>query len=265
MSQGFVSSSASLMLAMVHLPSISRSMVLNSACLLVAHGSRDPRSQIALEHLAKLVSARSSLCIGTGVLELAPQPLHHQIEEFGRSAQVKGYQHLQILPLFLLPGVHVMEDIPAEVETARQKIEPCSTVEVLPYLGKFHPWKLLLNPVDEFLTSAQAGKILLAHGSRREGANQPIAQIAAQLDALPAFWSGEPSLETQVTTWIKRGCQEIMILPYFLFEGGITDAIERQVQQLQQQFPYVKLHLARPIGATPALADLVVQLIQYSG
>ncbi|HEY9696779.1 MAG TPA: sirohydrochlorin chelatase [Trichocoleus sp.] len=235
-------------------------MLNSSACLLVAHGSRDPRPQIALEHLAKLVSTRSpAMLLGTGFLELAPQPLHQQIQEFGRSALAKGYEHLQVLPLFLLPGVHVMEDIPIEVETAQQDIEPNLTVEVLPYLGNADPWKLLLNPVDEFLTSTSTGKILLAHGSRREGANQPIAQIAAQLNALPAFWSVEPNLETQITTWVKRGCQEIVILPYFLFAGGITDAIEQQVQRLQQQFPYVKLHLNQPIGATPALADLVVR------
>ncbi|WP_206603122.1 sirohydrochlorin chelatase [Leptolyngbya ohadii] len=234
----------------------------DAACLLVTHGSRDPRPEIALDHLVKLMSDRSpNYLIGTAQLELAPEPLHQQILRFAQLAIDRGKTRLQILPLFLLAGVHVMEDIPAEVALARSK-QLDLAIEILPHTGQ-HPdfWKLLINPVDEIGTSPHAGKILLAHGSRREGANQPIVQIAAQLRAMPAFWSVEPNLETQATNLIRQGCQEICVLPYFLFEGGITDAIEQQVQQIAQQFPYVKLHLGRAIGASPALADFLLALI----
>lgn len=256
-----------------------------SACLLVTHGSRDPRPQIALDHLVKLMSAnpvgggaahqfsdRSKHLIAAAQLELAPEPLHQQILRFAQLAADRGKTRVQILPLFLLAGVHVMEDIPAEVELARSRLKqhsdsmqpdlaiPDLAIDLLPHAGQ-HPdfWKLLINPVDE-IGAPPAGKILLAHGSRREAANQPVTEIAAQLGAMPAFWSVAPDLETQVTNQLKQGCQEIQILPYFLFEGGITDAIEQQVQQFAQQFPYVRFHLAKPIGATQALADFLLTL-----
>lgn len=251
-------------------------MHFSSAYLLVSHGSRDPRPQIALEHLAKLVTQRlhhrtpiraeqhrlaQVPLIGTAVLELAPLPLHQQIQQFAEHAMSCGYESVQIVPLFLLAGVHVVEDIPAEVEMARQKLQNKIHLHLCVHLGsQARLWQLLLNPVDSLITDSH-GKVVIAHGSRRAESNLMIEQIAAQLGALPAYWSIEPSLETQVTELIKRGHQQIAVLPYFLFEGGITDAIEQTVDRLGHQFPYAQLHLTRPIGATPDLADQVFELI----
>lgn len=269
-------------------------MHFSSAYLLVSHGSRDPRPQIALEHLAKLVAQRlsrlrrqshvmllspqgqeigaqgsgdrsnadSEPLVGTAVLELAPLPLHEQLQQFGEQAIQCGYKSVKILPLFLLSGMHVMEDIPAELAIVQQRLSNKITFQLCPHLGSHAQlWQLLLNPVDSFTTLPQAGKVLLSHGSRRPGSHQSVEAIASQLGALPAYWSLPPSLEEQVMALIKYGHQQIMILPYFLFEGGITDAIGQAVTCLGQQFPYAKLHLARPLGATPALADCAVDLL----
>lgn len=262
-----------------------------SAYLLVSHGSRDPRPEIAIEHLARSVAQRlqrmervNPVAMGTGqaggsaaghplsdhlfplmgtaVLELAPLPLHQQVQQFAKYAHTKGYRHVQILPLFLLPGVHVMEDIPAEVQMAQQSLGTELTLEICPYLGS-HPGlsQLLINPVDPVATTPTMGKVLLSHGSRRSQGNQLVEEIATQLGATAAFWSVAPDLETQLTKLVKQGYQQITILPYFLFDGGITDAITQEVKRLGQQFPYVQLHLSRPIGATPQLADLLVDLL----
>lgn len=200
--------------------------------------------------------------VGTAELELAALPLHQQIAQFAESVLAQGYTHLQIMPLFLLPGVHVMQDIPAEVMLAQQTIPSSLTLEVRPHLGS-HPrlQELLISPVDPIATSATASKILLAHGSRRVGGNQPVESIATCFGALPAYWSVEPGLETRIIELVRQGSQQIAILPYFLFEGGITDAIAQNVQQLAQQFPYVHLQLGRSIGPSPQLADRVVELL----
>jgi sirohydrochlorin ferrochelatase len=277
----------------------------SSAYLLVSHGSRDPRPQIALEHLAKLVKQRlqarrqqsgyvlagelageydrhdestlrpeplsdnwrrfqssQQLLVGTAVLELAPLPLHQQIQHFAEQALAAGYELVKILPLFLLPGVHVMDDLPAEVAIAQQQLGNRIALKLCPYLGsQTDLGQLLLNSVDLATAPSQLGKVLLAHGSRRPDSQHSVEAIAAQLGAIPAYWSVEPALETQVTELIKRGHQQIAILPYFLFEGGITDAIGERVDQLTQQFPYTRFHLFRPIGATAELADRAVKLL----
>ncbi|NEP61366.1 MAG: sirohydrochlorin chelatase, partial [Symploca sp. SIO2G7] len=60
--------------------------------------------------------------VGTATLELAPSPLHEQIQQFANLALRVGCQEVQLLPLFLLPGVHVMEDIPAEAAQAQANL-----------------------------------------------------------------------------------------------------------------------------------------------
>jgi sirohydrochlorin cobaltochelatase len=196
--------------------------------------------------------------IGIATLELAPLPLHEQIRQFGDRTAKAGYRHVKVLPLFLLPGVHVMEDIPAELAIAQTALGQSLTLELCPHLGS-HPQiqNLLVEPEAIAATTA---RILLAHGSRRPGGNLPVAAIAADLNALPAYWSVPPSLEAQITTLAKTNCQEIVISPYFLFDGTITDAIAETVNGLAQQFPSIQLHLTKPLGADTAMAKLVADL-----
>ncbi|WP_250125840.1 sirohydrochlorin chelatase [Chroococcidiopsis sp. CCMEE 29] len=267
-----------------------------SAYLLVSHGSRDPRPQVAMNQLARLVSAskvrveRSGVqvtsntssrnplhhsfqssaanqlavplaerLVGAACLELSALPLHEQIKEFGDRAVAAGYNRVQVVPLFLLPGVHVMEDIPEEVAIAQQHLGQKLKLDLRPYVGT-HPdlSHLLANQLAA--TKADAW-ILLAHGSRRAGSKQPVEAITKQLKAVSAYWAVAPRLEARVKQLVGVGHRQIGIVPYFLFAGGITDAIAQSVEQLQGQFPSVNLYLAEPLGASAELANLVLDLI----
>lgn len=268
-----------------------------SAYLLVSHGSRDPRPQVAIEQLVQLISqslvssygklrtvekaivgiqsrtgevgtGRAILAsshqplvtnVGAACLELSPLPLHQQIVEFGDRALAQGYNDLQVIPLFLLPGVHVMEDIPSEVDLAQRILGQKLKLDLKPHLGT-RPGlvHLLATQVD---SSGAEAWILLAHGSRRAGSNQPVDATAKLLKALPAYWAVAPSLKSRVQELVRAGHQRIGIMPYFLFAGGITDAIALAVEQLQGQFPAVELRLAEPIGASRELADLILDLM----
>lgn len=204
--------------------------------------------------------------VGTACLELGPQPLHQQIREFGDRLLTLQQQQvlqvassvLQLVPLFLLPGTHVMEDIPAEVELAQAALGTNLSLQVCPYLGTHPQLSQLL--ATQMATTAVDAWILLAHGSRRPEANNPIAAIAAELNAVPAYWSTPPSLESTVAELVQMRHHRIGILPYFLFAGGITDAIAQLVMRLSWQFPDVELTLAEPLGVSPALASLVLDL-----
>jgi sirohydrochlorin cobaltochelatase len=243
---------------------------LRSTYLLVSHGSRDPRPQVALENLAQLLSdnlAHSFPAVATATLELGPAPLHEQICSFGERTLSLGLTHLQILPVFLLPGVHVADDIPAEVEIAQKTFGSRLNIEVRPHLGSQVAGltNLLKTQMQElaFLPNLLSPKwIVLSHGSRRPGGNSTFEEIASQLGAETAYWSVKPSLEARIDSLVRGGHQQIGIVPYFLFNGGITDAIAKNVEQLQQQFPTAELHLANPLGASVELADLIRDLIQ---
>lgn len=271
-------------------------MNFSTAYLLVSHGSRDPRPQVAIEELARLVRDRltaeihvpeepqplpshlpfgkaklqifrrppqrvmkTSPLVGTAVLELAPLPLHQQIQRFGDRARSAGYSQVKILPLFLLPGVHVMEDIPAELATAQAALGESTDLSLCTHLGSHPRLRTLLTLSTE--TPPEVAKVLISHGSRRPGGNQPVEAIAQHLGATPAYWSVSPSLDSQVAALVENGNQAIAILPYFLFSGGITDAIAQHLPHLAERFPHTHLYLEDPIGANAELADIAVELL----
>lgn len=246
---------------------------MSSAYLLLSHGSRDPRPEIAMQQLASLVchklpkncnSVNSEHLVGIAALEMNPQPLHEQIQQFAKSAfgdctLSQNENRLKIVPLFLLPGVHVMTDIPAEVAIAQQAAGEDTIIELQPYLGS-HPnlEKLLAKEIAAIKAEAW---ILLAHGSRRPGSQETVEAMAASLGAMAAYWAGPPSLESRVKELVTAGYREIAILPYFLFAGGITDAIAASIEELKLQFSVVNFQLAQPLGASAELAELIWDLI----
>ncbi|BAZ10094.1 cobalamin biosynthesis CbiX protein [Calothrix sp. NIES-4071] len=248
-----------------------------SAYLLVSHGSHDPRPEIAMSHLANLVQsclnkvqhttsysnagnvAAPPRCdIGTAYLELQPQPLHLQIVEFAQNVLSRSQEqslHLKILPLFLLAGTHVMEDIPREVEAARKILGNNVVIDLRPYIGCHDG---LGNLVRLQKDSIRAQKyILLAHGSRRRGFEHHTETLAANLGLTTAYWAIQPNLESRVREFVKAGYGQIAVIPYFIFAGGITDAIETAIEKLELQFPGVSLKLAQPLGANEELANLI--------
>ncbi len=196
--------------------------------------------------------------VETATLELADAPLHQQIQQFASIALSAGCNQLQLLPLFLLPGVHVLEDIPAEVALAQQSIGQAIALKQQPHLGA-HPGlrKMLASQLAAIDADA---KILLSHGTRRAGGNEPVEAVADYLGAVAAYWSVPPTLEEQLEALAGAGYQQIAILPYFLFCGGITDAIAQSVSTLQEHFPKLELNLCNPIGVSSQLADLIVAL-----
>jgi sirohydrochlorin cobaltochelatase len=236
------------------------------AFLLVTHGSRDPRPQIAASHLAQQVAAgllatqpaSKPVVVGTAQLELGETPLHVQIGDFASQCIQNGIDRVVVLPLFLIPGVHAIEDIPAEVALANARGQ-IPTI-VAPFLGS-HPD--LANVFARDRSGSTDRTIILAHGSRRSGGNQPVEDLAVKLGMCTAYWSVLPSLTDRVTELVATGTHKIEILPYFLFAGGITDAIVAAVAQLSVQLS-VDLTVGEPIGNSPELVAIICNLLLES-
>ena len=219
-------------------------------------------------YLEQVSTIESPILVATAQLELAQQPLHVQISDFARNC-TDGITRIVILPLFLIPGVHVMEDIPAEVEIAAQEIansvsaQLCQRVEltVLPFLGEDPDFANLFAQNRSGLPSQT---IILAHGSRRAGGNAIVEHLASSVNLTAAYWSVAPSLTDRVAELVATGATEIGILPYFLFAGGITDAIAQSVAQLREQFPQVELILGEPMGNSPELVATIAKILASS-
>ncbi len=206
-------------------------------------------------------SAATAPLVGTACLEAGEWPLHQQILEFGRRAGAMGVQTIQIVPLFLLQGVHVMRDIPAEVRLAQPAL-PKLALNICPHLGSHPGLAGLLR--QKWQTSPQPGPaqslVVLAHGSRQPRGNDSTYALAKALGGTAAFWTMTPGLESQMIHLIQAGLSQLTILPYFLFTGRTTDAIIQATEELAERFSGINLRLLPPLGPSVDLANLVIDL-----
>ena len=197
--------------------------------------------------------------VDVGSLELTPISLQKQLEKYAKFLQKRGCKRLKILPLFLVPGVHVCEDIPAEITPVQSRLAPGIKLELLPYLGSYPQILVILR--KQFDRLPHNGKILLAHGTSYLGGNEWLKNLAIQLEAQIAYYSVKSSLQEQIELLISQQKQKITIVPYFLFPGKITDAIATEVKRLQQVYPDTELFLGKPLGATNELMNLIVEVL----
>ena len=266
-------------------------MILSYAYLLVFHGSRDGRTQTAAKNLKDLLiaeyqskniltqqnyleknhlgfiskSASSSTVVSKNqvplidiaALELADRPLSASLVNFAYKAKERGLSQIKVVPLFLAPGVHVCSDIPAEIDSAIAQLNSQVTIELSPFFGKYSGMETLL--AQKFAEMPAQTRILIAHGSRLPAVAEYYQNLGMRLNADVAYWSTEPKFTEQIKTHVDLGSKKIALLPYFLFPGKITRAIATKTAELQQQYPQVELILGQPLGATPAVAELIAR------
>ena len=247
---------------------------MNAAALfLVTHGSSDPRSWLALQNLVTVARSSSNPSsdpysdrqISGGCLEGQTLSLAEQLEQFATEVIKSGGSEIVILPLFLLAGVHVSEDIPAEVAIAQNKLQDKFagklTFRTTAHLGTDSQIpSLLLQQFEKYTdpnNRERSGRILVSHGSRRVGANQVIEDLASQSHAIAAYWGVEPKIETQIDSLLTQGIDNIIVLPYFLTEGGITEAIATKLK------PYNDLVQIQQLPVPLSSEQIVSLLVKF--
>ena len=113
--------------------------------------------------------------------------------------------------------------------------------------------------------------LLVAHGSRRAESNDEVRQLARQLDkqgngefglvACAFLELAEPSIPDGLRAAIRAGATEVTVLPYFLSAGRhvVTD-IPAEVNIIRAESPEVEMVLARYLGASPDVVELLLEL-----
>ena len=233
------------------------------AYLLVVHGSRNSAYKKSLATLADLV--RNNLQnrgwpvkLDTAYLELSEQSLAEKIVDFAQYCVINNYQHIKILPLFLLAGTHVKQDIPRELTEAKEILQRQNisiNIQLLPHLGED---KRLLNLLEQkYKNHPTDVRIIIAHGTSLANGNEEFERLALSIQGKFAYWSISPSFMEILTSLANSKPKSIAILPYFLFTGKISKAIGESINNLQLQYPETKFILIEPIGATVELASII--------
>ncbi len=117
----------------------------------------------------------------------------------------------------------------------------------------------------------KVGMIVLGHGSRRREVADVfeamvgrvaarVAQTASGVPVLPAFFSlGEPTLADQVKVLVADGCNRIVIMQYFLYNGVHIDTdIPSMVADLRKEYPGVEFVVQPTLQDDPAMELLIV-------
>lgn len=110
--------------------------------------------------------------------------------------------------------------------------------------------------------------LLIAHGSRRNEANEDLDHLAArirsqgQYDLVQTSYLelAEPCIVTSGRLCVEQGAERIIMLPYFLSPGvHVREDLVKAQMSLRAQFPEVEFLLGEPLGGHPLLLEIVVQ------
>lgn len=224
----------------------------------VAHGSRDPRSAAQVAALVDVVRAlRPSLDTRVSFLDLSAPRLTDVL------AGIRG--EAVVVPLLLGRAYHAKVDVPAIVHEACQR-SPRLQVTVSEALG---PDPLLeaaalrrLTAVGVRFDDPSVGVVLAGAGSSDKRANASVAAMA-QRWSTQTRWAGavaafaaavQPDVPAAVARLRARGAERIAVASWFLAPGLLPDRIYTAARAAAPD-----ALLADPLGADPAVAELVLQ------
>lgn len=231
----------------------------DAAVLLVAHGSSDGRSNSGARSLfaqwqARHVDLRGALCF----LERGEPRLDSTLDRLAA-----GCDAVSVLPLFLLPGRHMLDDIPACIRAVRQRHAKVR-IRLAPPLGE-HPLllRLLAERLEASAPQAETA-VLLARGSRAEKATDLVRRLAVELGkeadrpCVAAFSDlVAPDLGGVLSGVAAKGMTNIAVLPLALFPGRMTEAAAATVAAFGGQHPHLEVCLAPALAPHPLLLQLL--------
>lgn len=109
--------------------------------------------------------------------------------------------------------------------------------------------------------------LLIAHGSRRDAANQDLVDLAAMLREKEQFPIIEiaylelavPTIPEGAARCVASGADEVLMLPYFLSAGvHVQNDLEQYRVEFKAQYPTVKFQLCPHLGLHPLMLEIVL-------
>lgn len=219
-------------------------------CVLVAHGSSDPRAALSTRALAWSVGALPSYLDHAG-----PRP-GQVLRDLARS----GHRAVVLVPLLLTEAYHGRVDIPDVVESARAAgltLDVTVTGVLGPVDGRV-PVELL----DGLRRQLPAGRfdavVLGAAGTRDVAARATIDRVAVRLGSAlgvpcsTAYASASgPTAGEAVAALRAEGARRVVMSAYFLAPGKLYDLATAAATAAGA------VAVARPLGASLDLVRLV--------
>ncbi|WP_345342392.1 sirohydrochlorin chelatase [Rhodococcus olei] len=228
--------------------------------IVVAHGSRDPRSARAVAAaVAAIRGARPDLDVRLCFLDLSAPSVDQVVD----AVAAEGHSSAVVVPLLLGSAFHARVDLPGLLAAARRRHPGLDLVQA-DVLGDDDR---LVSAVRDRVRDAgvalddpRVGVVLAAVGSSRPDANERTAAIGPRLHAGTA-WAGvevcfattDPTVAQAISRLRERGARSIVVAPWFLAPGLLTDRVDRAVEALAAD-----AERADVIGDHPLLVEVVL-------
>jgi sirohydrochlorin ferrochelatase len=223
----------------------------------VAHGSRDPRSAATISALVDVVRALDpALDVRTAFLDLSAPRLPDVLT----ALHGEGHRDVVVVPLLLGTAFHARVDLPSMIAEAHARL-PMLSVSMSGVLGPDPRLSdLAMRRLHEAGAEPGDGVILAGAGSSHAPANAAVSSVAAGWSGIgfagieAAFASmADPDVPAAAAMLRARGARRLAVGSWFLAPGRLPD---RVAALALAEDP--RAVLAAPLGADPALADLIL-------
>lgn len=115
------------------------------------------------------------------------------------------------------------------------------------------------------------GILILAHGSRQKDTERTLEALVQKVGELTGVTNidfaflqfSENLLAAGLDRLVKKGCNNIHVIPYFLFDGvHVREDIPAALAEYHRANPGVRLHLGKTLGTDERLAAILADQIQ---
>lgn len=130
---------------------------------------------------------------------------------------------------------------------------------------------LLRKPRHQRDKAEKTGVIILAHGSRLKQANGMIKNIVEMVkrrlsikEIMQAYLQfSQPTLAEAVADLTGAGCERIIVIPFFLFEGNhVRRDIPKALEKEKAKFPNIDFTYAKNLGQDERLSEILMDRIK---
>lgn len=115
------------------------------------------------------------------------------------------------------------------------------------------------------------GLIILAHGSKVVETNDMLVRILKEVTSKVRYDLVEgaylqlmdPSLDMAIDKLHEKGCKDIVVFPFFLFDGNhIREDIPAEISKIEEKYADINIKFLSNIGYDPKLVDIIIERVE---
>jgi sirohydrochlorin cobaltochelatase len=237
----------------------------DEAILLVGHGSRREKSNEQVRELAADLESRLGVPVDAAFLELAEPSIDDAVAGLAPVAS-----RVVVVHCSLFAASHVKNDVPLAIEQARAAHD--LEIDTGAHLG-IHP--AIIDLLDDRVRTVESelgvdrerddvAVVLCGRGSSDPDANGDVHKLARLLyegrefTRVEASFIGitEPTLEESLHGLSKHRPDAVVVLPYMLGDGVLTQRVRDWTAEFDDDYPYVNSLAGDPLGTDSRLLDV---------